>query len=1051
MAKVAKTVGIIAGAVALVATGVGAFAVAGTALAATAASVATAATLVSGVSSIAASALASSKPPAARGSITDVTIRPDARMPYAMGEGYFGGAVRYQVGYGPTLNDVPNPYFGEVTVYSGGGPIEGPITPQFDFANVSPWYNSFFAFDSQLGATPEATALVPPYGAPMPNWGANHRLSGQAAVLWNHLFDKDGERYASGLPNRGVLAKWVKAYDPRKDSTFPGGAGAHRLGDESTYEWSENPALHAGTYAYGRFQSGKRVLGMGLPVEAIRFDQIATWANDCDANGWTIFGVCFEPDDRWANLRDICAAGGGEPVPLHTGIGFDWDRPRVVLDTITQADVMGDVEITGMQSYRDRLNTIVPRYMSPAHNWELITADPIVGSTYLAEDGEERREAWPFNFVKNGAQAGQLAAYRLANSRELYPITIPCHPRMRAYRPGDCLQIEIQDGNDTISTPAVIVNRQIDPVTLFVTLTFIGETTAKHAYALGETAVPPPSPVIGQTSQERDELAATVIIATDGVDGQDGAPGADGADGAPGPQGQPGVDGVNGAPGAAGSDGQTSQVHIAYADSSNGALNFSLGPPSGQTYFGTYTDFTVADSTNPADYEWNLYGGPATFGLINDANTTIGTDWVEKTGGISGQWDASAYSAEAFIGGAAASCTSDASAVFMLALNTDPLTNASFNTLDYAIFNAATSLQVYEFGARVYTDATPLTSGESLQVHYDGATVRYYRNGTVIRSAAAAADQRFFLDTSIRTVGDRISGIKWAAAGKAGTDGSDGTDGNDGAPGTDGNDGAPGLDGNDGAPGTDGDDGEDAIVASPPSVSFTLASNFAGVVNTGELPKAVQFTVRRGATDITSAAGTVFSFTPTNASAVQGGANGSLITVNGVSADTASVSVTVTVDGVVRQVPIITLTKARAGSAANSQIDNSLTPPVSTSYAAVNGGPLTIFSGTDGTLTFSAEMSYFAQTGTSVVSGKFQTRNSDDGVTFTSWADVAAETTGSLAGTVATFNPGLLTLSETVNLSGQGKFYQARLQLRISSGNLVNAAQFVGDFGFEWS
>ena len=53
------------------------------------------------------------------------------------------------------------------------------------------------------------------------------------------------------LPQLGAYGQWVKAYDPRLDSSFPGGSGSHVLGDESTYEWTENPALHAATYAYG--------------------------------------------------------------------------------------------------------------------------------------------------------------------------------------------------------------------------------------------------------------------------------------------------------------------------------------------------------------------------------------------------------------------------------------------------------------------------------------------------------------------------------------------------------------------------------------------------------------------------------------------------------------------------------------------------------------------------------------------------------------------------------------------------------------------------------
>ena len=512
MSKALKVIGVVAGAVALVAgtlaTGgaLGIIAATGISGIGSFAAIASVAGLVAGVAQLGARAL--EKPPPARGSLTQVRIDPDSPSPYVMGEGYFAGVLRHRAGYGATLDEVPNPHLWEVIAYSTGGPIEGPITPQFDFAAVSSWYSSFFAHDSQLGATPEASALVPPYGA-APGWGAGYKLSGQPAIGFNFKFDKDGKRYASGRPVMGAVAKWVKVYDPRKDSTFPGGSGGHRLGDESTYEYSENPALHAGTYCYGRYQNGKRVFGMGLPAEAIDFEAIAAWANDCEANNWTIFGAVFEPGDRWANLRDICIAGGGEPLPLHTGIGFHWDRPRVVLDTITEADAgTGEAQVTAMQSYRDRINRIVPEYTSEAHNWELVKAEPLIVTEYVTEDGEEISQTYPFNLVKRADQAGQLAAYKMVNAREFHPITLPCKPRMRAYRPGDCLHIDRPDLG--LDIDAVVLTREINPETMEVTLTLIGETASKHAYALGETAVPPPTPALGQTAQERDELAARV-------------------------------------------------------------------------------------------------------------------------------------------------------------------------------------------------------------------------------------------------------------------------------------------------------------------------------------------------------------------------------------------------------------------------------------------------------------------------------------------------------------------------------------------------------------
>lgn len=510
MAKALRTIAVVAGAVALVATGIGAIGgatFAATALGGTIASVATWAGVVAGVAGIGATLL--TKPPPARGSVTETIIEIEPPSPYLMGEGYFAGVMRHRVGYGPTLNKVPNPFLWEVLALTVAGPIEGPIVPQVDFGPVTSYYSGWLATDTRLGARPD-TSLVPLLNGPAPGWGGASHLSSIAAIGWNHRFDKDGKVYASGLPTRGALAKWVKVYDPRLDSTRPGGAGPCRLGIESTYVWSESPALHAGTYAFGRYVNGKRVMGVGLPEEGIDWEGVAAWANDCDANGWRLFGAVFEgaPGDaerRWQNLRDIAIAGGGQPLFSGAVLGFHWHRPRVALDTVTEADLAeGPQEVTAMKSWRDRLNTVRPRYTSPAHNWSLVQADQVQVASYLAEDGEERAEDVPFNFVKDVNQAAQLAAYWLTNSRELSPITLTLMPRMRNYRPGECLHLQLPELG--LDHDAVILRREFDPASMTVTLTLVTEDPAKHGFALGRTGVAPPTPSLTNSAADRDDI-----------------------------------------------------------------------------------------------------------------------------------------------------------------------------------------------------------------------------------------------------------------------------------------------------------------------------------------------------------------------------------------------------------------------------------------------------------------------------------------------------------------------------------------------------------------
>lgn len=74
-------------------------------------------------------------------------------------------------------------------------------------------------------------------------------------------------------------------------------------------------------------------------------------------------------------------------------------------------------------------------------------------------------------------------------------------------------------------------------------------------------------------------------------------------------QGAQGADGAQGIPGTNGEDGKTSYLHIAYANSADGTVDFSITESDGKTYIGQYVDFEINDSENPADYNWTKIKG----------------------------------------------------------------------------------------------------------------------------------------------------------------------------------------------------------------------------------------------------------------------------------------------------------------------------------------------------------------------------------------------------------------------------------------------------------
>lgn len=522
MSGVLATVGKVAGVVATVAM----FIPGGQPIAAAAAAVATAANV--------GAALTAKKPPR-QGSVTSTTIGTDQPSCEMLGRTYSPGARVHLIGYGATRKKVRNPYLLAVDVVSVGGPLEACEGFYADMAPVgfagsaaTDYFSGFLWNAVQMGQQREASALALHF-AGAPGWSAASKLSGKAAIAWNALFDKDGEVFASGFSPMGSVWRGVKAYDPRKDSTYPGGSGSHRWADPRdtaafdaarvTWEYTTSPGLLAlrnvlGTWERDEPTAGstyRKIFGVGMTIDAVIVADFVHLANICDANEWECGGRIFEPGDRWNNLKRILASGGAEPAWRGGLLGLKVQAPRIALDTITEDDVAdGEVVVGAMQGWEQRLNTLAPKYRSEAHKWEYVAAEKSVQiATQLAEDGEEKLEERQIDLVQDVTQASQLCAYELYDRRELGEIEIPCKPRLRRYGPGDLLIVDLPEAGLDMQ-PAVVLKRSLDPVTMGVNLVLRGETVGKHAFALGLTGTAPPTPTL-LTTEERDSANAAAL------------------------------------------------------------------------------------------------------------------------------------------------------------------------------------------------------------------------------------------------------------------------------------------------------------------------------------------------------------------------------------------------------------------------------------------------------------------------------------------------------------------------------------------------------------
>jgi len=501
MSKALIKIGTIVAAAGLIYTGVGALALGGLAgtLSVGGISVATITAVGSGLAAIGSMTAKAPKTTNA-GDQTEWKLESDAGIPYPIGRTYTAGVIRHIDAYGSKRI-----YRSIVIVYGGAGPIQGFESFQADDAPVNfagagatGYYAGWMWLSTQLGQAPEAAALTPPFPG-FPKWGPSSKLSGYAASILTLKYDKDGKVYSAGTPKFGAVLNGVRVYDARQDSTYPGGDGPCRFGDEATYVGggaANNPWCHALTYAIGRRQNGKLVIGVGLPRRGIDIAAYVAAANVADANGWTIGGVTYDVGDgaKWNNLKQMCQAGGGEPIHVGAKLSCKVSAPRVSIGNLTANDLAdGRISIPAMLSRRERINGIVPRYRSEANKWEIVPANVIRVAAYVEQDKGQRTKEVEYALCQDVDQAAQLAAYDIVNAREFGPIVIPCKPRMWYYRPGDAITLTLPDqGLD--GQLAVILNRKLNVATGAVELTLASETLEKHAFALGMTGIAPPTP-----------------------------------------------------------------------------------------------------------------------------------------------------------------------------------------------------------------------------------------------------------------------------------------------------------------------------------------------------------------------------------------------------------------------------------------------------------------------------------------------------------------------------------------------------------------------------
>jgi len=268
-----------------------------------------------------------------------------------------------------------------------------------------------------------------------------------------------------------------------------------------------------------------------------------------------------------------------------------------------------------------------------------------------------------------------------------------------------------------------------------------------------------------------------------GTQGTGGATGATGATGTQGNQGTTGATGPQGNPGTSGGTGAQGTTGATGPQGTGGATGATgLQGTTGATGPGGLGGTTGATGAQGATGATGPVGAVA-WNPIWTSGVVIPNGYTSfiKTGGVNGVWDGQVYSAEGFIRGANCSASAlNTTTRVMFGLNESPSTDAGFTALDYAFYFNNGTISIYESNVSVGNFGTYSTN-TICQIVYDSVNVRYFVDGSVVRTVARAIGAALYFDSTFFNTNSGLTNVSFGSSGEVGPAGTPGSGINAGA------------------------------------------------------------------------------------------------------------------------------------------------------------------------------------------------------------------------------------------------------------------------------
>lgn len=402
------------------------------------------------------------------------SVDPLAFRKQVFGETAFPIDVRYEEWFGP------NQDFGGWVIALAGHAIESVdeiwINSELAWSAAggvqAKFVGYFWVKHIVLEGTPSNTITITE-GATS-TWNTSHRLTGCAYAHLQFrvtaIGKKDTSPFNGGIPSRiTIKGKGAKVYDPRRDSTVPGGSGPMRADDQSTWRYfadDDHAPIGANLplqilrellgWRVRNPQSGDWALavGSGLKPRKIDLASFIVAANIADeqANrsaGGTeskYHGGCAlsEGDTPATRLDTLCAASNARIVDAHGKIGI-----RIAHNDLASAatdpglgddDVMGPVTWEPDPAFSETPNVARGKFVDPSNGslFQLVDYPEVrVG----APTGRDRVLAMDLGAAQSGSHAQRVVKQALQRKQYQRTFSAPFDITAWRYNVGDVVPL----------------------------------------------------------------------------------------------------------------------------------------------------------------------------------------------------------------------------------------------------------------------------------------------------------------------------------------------------------------------------------------------------------------------------------------------------------------------------------------------------------------------------------------------------------------------------------------------------------------------------------